>query len=56
MRKLVTIVKIEELNPIPKADKIEVASVKGWKVVVLKDQFKVNDLVLYFEIDSLTLR
>lgn len=52
MRQLVTIQKIEDLRPIAGADKIEVASVKGWKVVVLKNQFKINDLVLYFEIDS----
>jgi RNA ligase (TIGR02306 family) len=51
-RKLVTIQKIESLSPIPGADKIEVAKIKGWEVVVQKDQFKVGDLVLYFEIDS----
>jgi RNA ligase (TIGR02306 family) len=51
-RKLATIQKIKELNPIPKADSIEVASILGWKVVVRKGEFKVGDLVVYCEIDS----
>jgi hypothetical protein len=29
-----------------------VASVKGWKVVVKKDDYKVGDLAVYYEIDS----
>lgn len=52
MRKLATIRTISELNPIPEADKIEVASIEGWKVVVKRDQFKVGDKVIYVEIDS----
>ena len=52
MRQLATIQKIKELNPIPNADKIEVATVLGWQVVVGKGQFKVGDLVIYCEIDS----
>jgi RNA ligase (TIGR02306 family) len=52
MRKLATIQKIKELNPIPGADAIEVASILGWKVVVRKGEFKVGDLCVYCEIDS----
>jgi RNA ligase (TIGR02306 family) len=52
-RKLVTIQKIKELNAIPNADSIEVATILGWKVVVRKGEFKVDDLVVYAEIDSL---
>ena len=52
MRKLATIRTISELNPIPEADKIEVASIEGWNVVVKRDQFKVGDRVVYVEIDS----
>lgn len=51
-RKLVTIEKILELNPIEGADVIESALVRGWNVVVKKGEFKVGDKVLYFEIDS----
>ena len=52
-RKLATVQKITALTPIIGADKIEVASVLGWKVVVLKDQFKVGDPCVYCEIDSI---
>lgn len=52
MRHLATIQKICDISPIEGADKIEVATIKGWKVVVLKDQFKVGDFVVYAEIDS----
>lgn len=51
-RKLVTIRKINELNPIPKADVIECARIDGWQVVVRKGEFKVNDPCVFFEIDS----
>lgn len=52
MRKLVTIQKILEVNPIPDADKIEMLKVLGWEVVSQKGNFKVGDLCLFFEIDS----
>lgn len=52
MRKLVSIRKIGDLQPITGADAIEVASVDGWKLVVKKGEFKVGDQCVYFEIDS----
>ena len=52
MRKLVTIRTISDLQPIEGADRIEVASIDGWRVVVGKNEFKVGDKCLYFEIDS----
>jgi len=52
-RKLATIRQISDLSPIEGADKIELATVGGWKVVVAKDVgHKVGDLVVYCEIDS----
>jgi RNA ligase (TIGR02306 family) len=51
-RKLVTIEEILEIKPIEGADKIEVARVRDWWVVVKKNQFKVGDLCIYYEIDS----
>ena len=51
-RKLASVVKIADIQPIPNADAIVVASVKGWKVVVKKDEFKVGDFAVYYEIDS----
>jgi len=54
MRHLATIRKIKEIYPIPNADKIEVAVIDGWQCVVSKDDnFKVGDLVVYIEIDSI---
>lgn len=52
-RKLASIQVIKALVPIPDADRIEVAEVLGWKVVVKKGEFKVGDKCVYFEIDSL---
>jgi RNA ligase (TIGR02306 family) len=52
MRKLVTVEIVTAVKPIPNADKIEVASVRGWEVIVEKDRYQVGDLCLYFEIDS----
>jgi len=52
-RKLASIRKISNLSPIDGADKIEVATIDGWKVVVAKDVgHKVGDLVVYCEVDS----
>lgn len=51
-RKLATIRKIDEISEIPGADKIEVATVGGWKVVVQKGLYKENELAIFCEIDS----
>lgn len=52
-RKLATIERISEIHPIPDADAIERAVIRGWSVVVRKGDHKVGDLVVYCEIDSL---
>ena len=52
MRKLATIQRIIDLQPIEGADLIEVAKVQGWKVVVKKGEFNIGDLIVYLEIDS----
>ncbi len=51
-RKLASIRRIADIQPIKGADAIEVATVDGWRVVVKKSEFKVGDLALYLEIDS----
>ena len=52
-RKLASIRKISNIQPIEGADKIELVTVDGWKVVVAKDVgHKIGDLVIYCEIDS----
>lgn len=52
MRKIASIQVIKDINPIPRADRIEVATIAGWKVVVKKGEFKVGDSVVFCEIDS----
>ena len=51
-RELAYIVTIDDINPIPGYDRVEHATVLGWRVIVQKDQFKVGDLAIYIEIDS----
>ena len=52
-RKLASIRRISNLSPIEGADKIELATIDGWKVVVAKDvNHKVGDLIVYCEVDS----
>jgi len=51
-RKLASIQVIDELNPIEGADLIEVATVKGWKLVTKKGEYSVGDKAIYCEIDS----
>lgn len=54
MRKLASIQKIKLISPIQDADKIELATVLGWHVIISKsDNLKVGDNVVYFEIDSI---
>lgn len=53
MRKLATIQRIHNILPIPGADRIVCAQVLGWNCVVKKDDFKVDDLVVYIEVDSI---
>ena len=53
MRKLVSIRTITDIQPIPDADAIDVATVDdGWKVVVKKNEFNIGEKCVYFEIDS----
>ena len=51
-RKLVTLRKVKDINPIKKADMIERLTVDGWDVVAQKDEFEVGDVGVFFEVDS----
>ena len=52
-RRLATIEQIAEIAPIPDADAIVRARVRGWDVVVKKGELAPGDLCVYFEVDSL---
>jgi hypothetical protein len=51
-RALAYTTKVLAIDPINGADNIELISVLGWKVIAKKNEFKVGDLCVYFEIDS----
>lgn len=51
-RELAYVVNIDAIKPIPESDNCECAIVGGWHVMVRKNEFKVGDPAIYFEIDS----
>ena len=52
MRHLASVQRITALDPIEGKDRIVLARVLGWNVIVQKDMFNVGDLCVYCEIDS----
>jgi RNA ligase (TIGR02306 family) len=52
-RKLASIQKILKLEPHSNADTLEVARVLGWQTVVKKGEFKEDERVCFFEVDSI---
>lgn len=52
MRKLASVQRIWNIEPIEGADWIELAHVLGWQCVANKGQFQPMDVAVYFEIDS----
>lgn len=53
MQKIATLEKIEDIQPHSNADSLEVATIQGYRVVVKKGEFKVGDVVIYIEPDSI---
>ena len=51
-RELAYVVLIDSVAPIEGYDRVELAHVGGWTVVVGKGEFKAGDPAIYFEIDS----
>ena len=51
-RSLAHIEKIAWIRPIEGADNIELIGVLGWVLIAKKNEFKVDDLCVFFEIDS----
>lgn len=52
MRKLASIKIINDIRPIEGRDRIELAIVDGWSVIVKKNEFNIGDKCIYIEIDS----
>lgn len=53
IRNIVTLRRIDDITPIPNADRIETAHIGGWSIVVGKGQHQIGDEVYFFEIDAL---
>ena len=51
-RELAYVVTIDDVTPIDGYDRVELAHVGGWTIVVGKGEFKKGDPAIYFEIDS----
>lgn len=51
-RKLATVSTILDIKKIEKAQNLELATVRGWLVIVGKGEFKPGDKCVFFEIDS----
>lgn len=52
-RKLASIQKVADICAIPNADRIEVAKVNAWETVIRKGEFKVGELCVFCEVDSI---
>ena len=52
MRKLATIRTITDIQPIEGKDRIVLAFVDGWSVIVKKDEYSIGDKTIFCEIDS----
>lgn len=51
-RKLASVQRIIKLEPVLNSDRLDVATVLGWKVVVKRGEFKEGDPCVYVEVDS----
>jgi len=50
---IVPVTTIEALKPHPNADRLELAQVLGWQLVVPRGQYQVGEKLVYFPIDTL---
>jgi RNA ligase (TIGR02306 family) len=50
---IVPVTTIEALKPHPNADRLELAQILGWQIVVRKGEYQVDQKVVYFPIDTM---
>jgi RNA ligase (TIGR02306 family) len=53
LRKLASIKTISEIHPIEGRDRIELAIVDGWQIIVKKGEYQIGDKTVFVEIDSI---
>jgi len=53
LRKLASLQKIDRITIHSNTDSLELAYIGGWQVAVRKGEFKIGDLIIYCEIDSI---
>lgn len=49
---IVEVCEIKNIIPHPNADRLDIATVKGWNCIVQKDSYKVGDWCVFFPPDS----
>ena len=52
MRKLVEVIKIDEVIKHPNADSLDICKIGGWNVITRINEYKAGDIALYAQIDS----
>jgi RNA ligase (TIGR02306 family) len=50
---LITVERVKMVEHHPNADKLDIITILGWKVIALRDQFEVGDAAIYFPPDIL---
>jgi RNA ligase (TIGR02306 family) len=50
---LITVERVKEVKHHPHADRLDIITILGWKVIALRDQFEVGDAAIYFPPDIL---
>ena len=53
IRKLASIQLVKSIKPHSNADKLSLAEILGWQVVIKNEEFQIGEKVVYFEIDSI---
>lgn len=53
MRKLATIEQVVKIQPALNSDNLQIVHIKGWQVITKINEFKLGDLCVYVEIDSI---